>query len=65
MLSIENLKNHTVAALLQVIKSDLNVTQGKSINQQNAHLSRDGFKTQPAVDRPEPAILAGCHCSEQ
>ena len=26
---------------------------------------RDGFKTQPAVDRPEPAVPAGCHCSEQ
>ena len=23
---------------------------------------RDGFKTQPEVDRPEPAVPAGCHC---
>ena len=22
------------------------------------------FKTQPAADRPQPPVLAGCHCSE-
>ena len=26
---------------------------------------RDGFKTQLAVDRPEPAVRVGCHCPEQ
>ena len=26
---------------------------------------RGRFKTQPAGDRPEPPVLAGCYCSEQ
>ena len=33
-------------------------------NNHSEALIRGRFKTQPAVDRPEPPLLAGCYCSE-